>query len=65
MTCHGGAEAERSEAKNLLLVVVEGCPGRASGSSRAHMLIAKWILRITSGVAIFALLLFMPAATLH
>jgi hypothetical protein len=29
------------------------------------MLIVRWLLRIIFGLAIFALLLFLPAATLH
>jgi hypothetical protein len=29
------------------------------------MLIVRWFLRVTFGVGIFALLLFLPAATLH
>jgi uncharacterized BrkB/YihY/UPF0761 family membrane protein len=51
-------------ANNLLLVVLEDRPGPASGNSKAHMLILKLILGVTSNVAFFALLLFLPAATL-
>jgi hypothetical protein len=48
-------------AKNLLLVVLEDRPGPA-GRGKAHMLIVRWFLRIIFSLA---LLLFLPAATLH
>jgi protein-S-isoprenylcysteine O-methyltransferase Ste14 len=63
MTCDGAVE--RGEAKNLVLVAVQDRRGPANGGGKAHMLIVISILRIILGVTFFALLLFLPATTLH